>query len=448
MLKGSPGLKFAWISRWVEKANMKNLNKLLIATGALVFGSYSTIVMAQQTAAIACAGYEKPKTRLLGERAGKKLQKAYEIYLNEEMEERTRILESIEMLREIEPKEPFDIATVDRFLGQLLVSEEGKQLESLKLLSSAADLAVLNDKDQADLLQLVGDLSIQEEKYENAVKYYEQWMKYTCKEDGDIYTRMAKAYTEMKQFDKVLGASDKAIATYEEPNKNPYALKINAYHEMKNYNGAVDVAEVLVELFPEEKNWWSQLGFFYMLTEDYNKALSTFALAYTQGYLTKKSEFKALVQLYASMDVPIKSAQLQIKYMKEGLLDSNATDLAGLANTLQLAREYSEAAKYYGQAAVKSGDADYYRKQGVLLLTAEDYKGAIAALTKSLESGIETNSEGKVHFSLMEANFYTGNFRQANMHANEAKKDTGLRRNALAWIPYIKQKADNRGIKL
>ena len=418
----------------------------MISVGAVVFGSYSTLSMAQQASPIDCPGYTVPKTRLLGERAGKKLQSAYEVYLNEELEEKSRIKQAIEMLREIEPKEPFDVATVDKFLGQLLVSEEGKQLEALKLLTSSAELGVLNDKDQADMLKLVADLSIQEEKYENSVKYYEKWMKFTCKQDAEIYTRMAKAYTEMKEYDKVLVVADKAIARYEKPNKNPYALKINAYHEKKDYKGAVSVAEILVELFPGEKNWWSQLGFFYMLTEDYNKALSTFALAYHQGYLTKKSEFRALVQLYASSDVPFKAAQLQIKYMKSGLLDDNATDLAGLANTLQLAREYTEAAKYYGQAAVKSGDADYYRKQGVLLLTAEDYKGAIVALTKSLESG--TDTEGKVHFSLMEANFYTGNYRQANMHANEATKDASLRRNALAWIPYIKQKADNRGIKL
>lgn len=425
---------------------MKKLNKILITAGALAFGSYSTLAMAQQALPIDCPGYTQPKTRLLGERAGKKLQSAYEVYLNEEIEEKTRIRQAVEMLREIEPKEPFDIATVDRFMGQLLVSEEGKQLESLQLLTSSAELNVLNDKDQADMLKLVGDLSLQEEKYPNAVKWYKKWMEFTCKEDPDIYLRMAKSYTEMKEYDNVLLVADKAIELYEKPNKNPYALKINAYHEKKDYKGAVSVAEVLVELFPEEKNWWSQLGFFYMLTEDYEKALSTFALAHHQGYLTKKSEFRALVQLYASSDVPFKAAELQIKYMKSGMLDDNATDLAGLANTLQLAREYSEAAKYYGQAAAKSGDADYYRKQGVLLLTAEDYKGAITALNKSLESGIDT--EGKVHFSLMEANFYTGNFRQANVHANEAKKDPSLRRNALAWIPYIKQKADNRGIKL
>lgn len=425
---------------------MKKLNKILIAAGALVFSSYSSIAMAQQAKAIACPGYELPKTKLLGERAGKKLQKAYEVYLNDEIEERSRILQAIQMLREIEPKEPFDVATVDRFLGQLLVSEDGKQLEALKLLTSAAELNVLNDRDQADILKLIADLSIQEEKYENSVKWYDKWMKFTCKEDPEIYTRMAKAYTEMKRFDEVLTTADKAIATYDEPNKNPYALKINAYHEKKQYKGAVEVAEILVELFPAEKNWWSQLGFFYMLTEDYESALSTFSLAYKQGYLTKKSEFKALVQLYASSDVPIRSAQIQIKYMNEGILESTPTELANLANTLQLAREFKQAAKYYGQAAAASGDADYYRKQGVLLLTAEDYKGAIAALSKSLEMG--TTSKGKVHFSLMEANFYVGNFRQANVHAVEAKKEPTLRRNANAWIPYIKQKADNRGIKI
>lgn len=425
---------------------MKNFKRILISFSLVAIGSYSVAVNAQQNLPVVCPGYELPKTKLLGERAGKKLNAAYQTYLNEEMEEKARVKEAIQMLREIEPKADFDIASVNRFLGQLLISEDGMQLEALSLLQSAAELNVLNDKEQAGLLKLVADLSIQEEKYENSIKWYQKWMEFTCKEDPDVYTRMAKAYTEMKDFDKVLSAADKAIATYEEPNKNPYALQINAYHEKKQYDGAVRVAETLVELFPGEKSWWSQLGFFYMLTENYEKALSTFSLAYKQGFLTKKSEFRALVQLYGSSEVPIKSAELHEKYMNSGMLDAEATDLASLANSLQLAREYSRAAKVYGQAAVKGGDPDHYRKQGVLLLTAEDYKGAIAALNKSIEEGVD--SPGKVHFSLMEAHFYAGNFRQANVHAKEASKDASLRRNALAWIPYIKQKADNRGIKI
>ena len=425
---------------------MKKFNKILITASILAIGSYSTVSFAQQTAAIACPGYQAPKTKLLGERAGKKMQKAYEVFLDEEREEKARTLETIVLLREIEAKEDFDSASIDRFLGQILVQQDNQQDEALKLLKSAAGKNVLNDRDQADLLKLVADLSIQEEQYDQSIKWYEQWMKFTCKQDPDIYTRMAKAYIEMKDYNKVITASDKAIELYTKPNKNPYALKIAAYVEKKEYKGAVDVAEVLVELFPGEKAWWSQLGFFYMLTEDYKKALDTFALAHKQGYLTKKSEYKALIQLYASNDVPYTSAVLQKKYMKSGMLDSEASDLASLANTLQLAREYKEAAKYYGEAASKESDPDYFRKQGVLLLTAEDFSGAITALNKSLDAG--TDDEAKVHFSLMEAHFYAGNYRQANEHAIEARKDASMRRNANAWIPYIKQKADNRGIKI
>lgn len=424
---------------------ISKINKILVATSMLAMTSYSGLAFSQQSP-IVCPGYEKPKTKLLGERAGKKLQAAYEVYLDEEMDEKERIAEAMTMLREIEPKEPFDKSTVERFLGQLLVAEDGKQEEALQLLESSASRNELNDKDQADIMKLIGDLSLQEEKYQNAVNWYKKWMDFTCKEDGDTWTKIAKVYTETKEYDKVLEAADKAISLYEEPNKNPYNLKINAYHETKNFKGAVDTGEILVTLFPQEKEYWSRLGFFYMLVEDYASALATFELAYKQGFLSKKSEFRSMAQLYAAQDIPWKSAQILKKYMKTGLLDSDASDLAGLAGTLRQAREFKESAKYYGEAAQKEPSEEYYEKQGVMLLDAEDYKGAINALKLSLENRDE--EQGSVHYALMQAYFYAGDFRQANVHAREAMKDPSLRRSANAWLPYIKGKADNRGIKI
>ena len=59
----------------------------------------------------------------------------------------------------------------------------------------------------------------------------------------------------------------------------------------------------------------SQLGTFYMMEDQYAKALQTMELAYKQGYLEKESEIKALAQLYATNEIPIKSAQLQETYI-------------------------------------------------------------------------------------------------------------------------------------
>ena len=80
------------------------------------------------------------------------------------------------------------------------------------------------------------------------------------------------------------------------------------------------------------------------------------------------------------------------------------------------------------------------------MLAAEDYKGSINALQKALDKGAEQT--GRIHIAMMEANIYTGNFRQAMVHVREAKKDKNVERTARAWEPYIKEKAKNRGIKV
>ncbi len=418
---------------------MKLRSKILWAACAVGFAISATPVYAQELP-IACPGYKKGKTKLIGERAGKKLTNAFDAY-NED-----RVADAIQILMEIESKDPFDQATVDKFLGQLLVSEDNKEEEAYKKLLSAVQADVLNDKDQVQLMQLVGDLSMQLEKYSDALSWYAKWMDKTCKEDPKMYVRIAKAHTELKEYDKVIAPADKAIAIAEKPDKNPHVLKLNAYIETKNFPKAVGVAETLVTIFPEDKAWWSQLGMMYMMVEDYPKALQTFGVAHRQGYLSKKSELRALYQLYAQSDAPINAARIFEKYLESGLFDKDATQLAALANIYHQAQEYESAAEFYGKAADLEPDPDYYRRKGNLLINAEDYKGAIAALNQALELNVKDPE--KVHFSLMQANYYTGNFRKAHEHAMASRDDSSLRRNANAWIAIIKNKAKNRGITI
>lgn len=421
-------------------------NRLLFASGMLASILLSSNVLAQSSVPIACPGYTKPKVTLLGTRTGQKLQAAYDVYLDEEKPERERITEALEMLAEVKADEPFDQASVDVFLGKLMVSEDGRAKEALGILQKAAELDVLNDKDQVDLIALVANLSLQEEEYDNAITWYNKWFEKTCKQDGDLYTRLAQAHAQKKEWNEALVAADKAIAAYPEPNKNPYTLKIGAYYELKNYQGAVDVGEILVRTFPEEKTYWTQLAQFYMLVEDYSSALATFELAYRQGFLSKEREFKALSQLYSAEDIPFKSAAFLEKYVKADLVKPTETVISSIASAYRQSRDFRKAAEYYGKAAELAPEKDYYEKQGVMLLDLEDYKGAIAVLKKAIET--TEDDIGGVHYALMQAYFYSGDYRQANVHAKEAMKDSTLRRSARAWLPYIKGKADNRGIKI
>ena len=215
---------------------MKRLLKLTLSIGFV-----TGVMVSNQaySAAIVCAGYKPSPTNVPSQRTGKKVQQAYEAYNNDQIQE------SINILSEIKTSDSFDKAFVDRFLGNLLAAQEGQGKKALGYLKGSVKDKELNDSEHAGALKLIADLSMQEKQYSNAINYYGQWMKFTCKQDADVYTRIAQAYYELKQLDKIIAPANKAISLYEKPNKNPYVLKLTSYYERKMYPQTVKVAEAL-----------------------------------------------------------------------------------------------------------------------------------------------------------------------------------------------------------
>ena len=418
----------------------KSLKASLLLGSALVMGSYSTLALAQSNLAVQCPGYKPAKTQLLGMKVGKKLNKAFEAY-NQDL-----VKEAIDLLYEIEADEPFDRASVDRFLGQLLVSEPGKRAEAADYLERAVKTKILNDNDHAPIVKLVGDLKYEAGDYAEAITWFEEWMEFTCRDDGMTYLKIANAYKEMKQLDKVIAPADKAIKFLEPAKETPYAIKMSVYYDQKKYMEAIDVIETALQVFPDSKAWYKNAGLFYQITENYKMALTMFELAYMQGHLTTATQHKQLAQLYSVNGIPHSATVLMEKHMKSGLIPKDKASLSAIANAAFQAREFKLAASYFGQAAKVASDPELYRRQGSMLLSAGDYKGAVEALNKSLINNEE--SEGKVHYALIEAYFYLGDYKAAMAAVQEAKKDSGIRKNASAWEPYIKTKASNRGIRI
>jgi tetratricopeptide (TPR) repeat protein len=418
----------------------KHLKHLYVVSVISVAAVIPTTVYAQVAAPIACADYKRGPTNIPGQKVGKKVGKALEAYNNDLIDE------ALEILYEIDTSNTFDRAFTDRFIGNLLATQNGQAKKSIEYLQRAVAPSELNDSEQVGTIKLIADLSLQEEQYDSAIKYYQDWMKVTCKEDFDVYFRMANAYYQTQQFAEIIMPINKAIALAEKPNKTAYALKMTSYYNRKMYKETIEVQEETVKIFPDDKGQWTQLGFFYMLVEDHKKALSTFEMAYNQGFLTKAAEIKALSQLYSMNDIPVKAAQILEKHIKSGLVDKDERMLTSVASSYQQAKEFKEAADFYGQSALLGSDPDLYQKQGMVYYALERYSDAIAALQKALDGG--SDKVGAIHLAMMQANFDKGDYRSAYKHVQEAKKDRSTARNARSWEPYIREKAKNRNIKL
>ncbi|WP_417665481.1 tetratricopeptide repeat protein [Pseudidiomarina sp.] len=393
------------------------------------------------------AAKQSRRNQTVSERVGRRLMTALDLYTEEEDTKG-----AIAILEEIDPSSEFDTAYLNRFLGNLYAADNEVE-KAFDLVKKAADADVLGFADQALVLKLTADLALQSEEYRTALTYYGRWLQFTGEADPDVFLRIANAYYELKQFDKIVRPADLAIAAYEaegEFNKNPYVLKVAAYYETENYREAIKVLEVGLNKLPTEKVWWSQLGMLYMLTEQIDKALQTLEISYLAGYMDKESQIKALIQLYANSRIPYKAATLMVKHLNAGDIEKTARNYQSAASSFEQAREYSQAAAMYGLSAelqeTQADKAEFYRRQGTAYLRAEEYTKAADSFLRALDLGIE--EEGRVYMSLTEAYFYDNNFREALKSVQEAKKSGEQRRNAISWEQYIRQKASNRGVSL
>ena len=420
---------------------MKKYLKHLCAVSVIsVAVAIPASVYAQTAGPIACPDYKRGTTNIPGQKVGKKVGKALEAYNLDQIDE------ALAILMEIDTSNTFDRAFTDRFIGNLLATQNGKAKQAIDYLQKAVAPGALNDTEQVATIKLIADLSLQESEYDKAIQSYREWLKITCKEDFDVYFRIANAYYQTQRFAEILEPINKAIALADKPNKTAYALKMTSFYNRKMFKETIEVQEETVRIFPDDKTQWTQLGFFYMLVEDHKKALSTFEMAYNQGYLTKAAEIKALSQLYSMNDIPIKAAQVLEKHVKSGLVKKEERMLTSIATSYQQAKEFKEAATYYGESAKMTSDPDLYQKQGMVYYALERYNDAIIALQKALDNGSEKT--GAIHLAMMQANFDKGDFKSAYEHVLEAKKDRSSARNARSWEPYIKEKAKNRNIRL
>lgn len=409
-----------------------------IATALILSVCTSAMLSSSALAAEKCE-IDKRQSRAVGESAAKKVQKSFEAYTEGNLDQ------AISILLEANAKNDFDKAYVDRMLGNFY-AEKGQMGTAIKYLKTAVDADILGGTDHAATLRLYADLLLQEKKFKEAIPYYYQWMDFTCKSDAQMYRRIGIAHTELKEWNKVLQVADKGLSLADAPDKGLYQMKLTAYFNQKKYKEAVNVLEVMVPLFQDDKRLWVQLAQFYLMTEDYDKSLATYDLAYKNGFLETEGNITRLAQLLAQKGSPYKAATIFEKHMKSGLIAENEKSFTTLAGFYHNAKELKEAASYYGKAAAISNKGELYLKQGRILALDQKFNDAIPVLKKALDSGID--NPGEAQFELALAYLSLKKYKSAYNRAVLAANDKKTERSARSYISYIKEKARIHNVTL
>jgi tetratricopeptide (TPR) repeat protein len=409
-----------------------------IATALLLSVCGSALLSNSAVAAEKCE-IDTRQSRAVGDSAAKKVQKSFKAYTDGNLDE------AIATLLEANARNDFDKAYVDRMLGNFY-AEKGQMKTAIKFLKTAVDADILGGTDHAATMRLYADLLLQEKKFKEAIPYYYKWMDFTCKSDAQMYRRIGIAHTELKEWNKVLQVADKGLSLSETPDKGLYQMKLTAYFNQKKYNEAVKVLETMVPLFQDDKRLWVQLAQFYLMTENYDKSLATYDLAYKNGFLETDSNITRLTQLLAQKGAPYKAATIFEKHMKSGLIAENEKSFSTLAGFYHNAKELKEAAYYYGKAAAVNNEGDLFLKQGRILSLDQKYLDAIPVLKKALDAGID--NPGEAQFELALSYLSLKKYKSAYQRALLAAKDEKTERSAKSYISYIKEKARIHNVTL
>ncbi len=419
---------------------MRNLSK--VTALAVLMSLSGAVITAPVLAAPDYAKIEerkKAKTKIMGERTGKKVVKAFDLYNEDKLDE------AIAMLEELEPSDDFDKATVNRYLGSMYGQKE-QYKTAIKHLELAVAPDVLNFADQQQALKTLGDMYAGTEQFKKAKEAYVRWMDFTGEEDATVYTRIAQANYQLEQFRDVFEPADKAIKLQEEPNKGPYQLKLGSYFELKDYKNMVKVGEEIVRIWPDDKKAWVSLGKYYLQTEDYKKGLATMEVAYKNGYFEAEVDYKVLSNFYSLNEIPFKAAKILEESMNDKIVKRNKQNVSAVASNYHRSKDIEKAAKFYEEAAKFDDDAELYRKAGSLLLQSQNYSAAVVRLNKALELG--SDKKGTIYTDLAEAYYYQEKYKQAYAAIVKAMDDPRTRKFAKGWSTYIKDKAARNGVKI
>ncbi|PCI56556.1 MAG: hypothetical protein COB45_04980 [Gammaproteobacteria bacterium] len=423
----------------------KHLSFKKVSTSLVVIASLlvAQVPFTDNVMAASAKKEEKKKrpTQLVGQSVGKKVAKAFEAYTADDIDG------ALVILKDINVKKDYDKAYVARFIAVMYATKGDHEKEAIFYLKKAVAPDILNEVDHGEAIKLLADLQMQTKNYKDALSNYYAWMAFTSKDDGNTWVKIAQAHYELKQLDKMIVPADKAIIAFgDKPNQNPYVLKLTSYYERKKYQEAIKVLETVILIFPENKTWWTQLPMFYLLVENYPKAVQTLDLAYKQGFLDKESQIKTLANLYSSTEAPYKAARLLEKHIASGLVKRDDKNISTLANAWHAAQHVGTAAEYYGELAKMTNKAKHYRKQGMLLKQDEQFSKAIPALEKSLELGVK--NKGRIYMSIAESYFYLEKYKKAHIAINKAMEDPKSRKAAKGWKGFIVDTARRKKVSI
>ncbi|PKQ73016.1 tetratricopeptide repeat protein [Aeromonas sobria] len=290
----------------------------------------------------------------------------------------------------------------------------------------------------------LAQLYMAEGNYQGSIKTMKEWFANQGKDDkpnSHAYITLANAQVQLKQYRDAIPAVDQAIKL--SAGKAPeswYLLKMGAHYELKQYKPATEVLTSLVNMFPEKKKYWTQLSAMHMQAGNDGKALAALESAYNLGMLTEAAELQRLANYLAFTGIPHRAARVMEKGMKEGVIKQSASNYKTLANYWHQAKELDPAIDTLAKSYLLAPNADLQLKMARMMIQSKRYQDLVALATKPAANA---NGEQRADLKFLTgvAYFEQQKPKEALNAFTQAAQNGNVSGRASPWISFLKEQS-------
>ncbi|MEX0643995.1 MAG: hypothetical protein WD076_01700 [Parvularculaceae bacterium] len=291
-----------------------------------------------------------------------------------------------------EKMKPFDRATTLELRGSVKAQLEDYR-GALRDFEDALKTGALPQERNNQLRYFIAQLYFQLEDYQSAIRGLQEWIRIAqadcLKVDPNAYYLLAAAYIQSQppNYRAALPPAEQALALSPEPRKSIYDLLNLVYSELNENTKRAALLEKMINFWPSERNYWTQLsGLYNQLGKD-SDAFAVLEVAYRAGLLKTESEILTLVQYFSFYDNPYRGAKLLERELQSGAVKRTVRNLTLLSQLLSQAREHKRAIPILEEASRQSGTGELAYRLGQVLLADEQYVASERALRNALNKG-------------------------------------------------------------
>ncbi len=312
--------------------------------------------------------------------------------------------------------------------------------KALKTLQQALAHKKLQKKDELKeqilyVLQVLAELRMEEKRFEEAIGYYEAYLKRAKKPNRDIYIGLGTAYYSHKAYKKAVTMLTKTVRQFQ-PEEAVYLMLFSSHYELKQWNWAIRTLETMIRLWPNQPEYWLHLSSTYIERQQYKKSLEILQAAWTKNYLVQEDDLLQYVYTLYELQLPYKAAIVMQEALEQNIVEANQENYEFLAKMYWEAKEREQAVEALEQASTYStnGNNDLYLAQ-LYLEMEKDYEKVIEHAKRATEKGVE--QEGNANLFIGAAYSELGQIEQAKQYLIKASKYQETQEESSQWLQSL-----------